>query len=75
MLMLQSEGKTAAHGVRAVHTFVQPSVEQLDEIAKLVDSGKVRPIIEKVFPLAEARAAWESNATGHTRGKIVLRVL
>jgi len=75
VLMPPSAEKAAAHGVRAVHTFVQPSVEQLNEIAKLVDSGKVRPIIEKVFPLAEARAAWESNSTGHTRGKIVLRVI
>jgi len=73
--MPPSEEKTAAHGVRAVHTFVQPSVEQLNEIARLVDSGKVRPIIEKVFPLAEARVSWESNSTGHTRGKIVLRAV
>jgi NADPH:quinone reductase-like Zn-dependent oxidoreductase len=61
--------------VRCAHTFVQANPEQLAEIAKLVDSGKVKPIIEKVFPLAEARAAQESNATGHTRGKIVLRVV
>ena len=70
-----SPEKAAEHGVRCVHTFVQANPEQLGEIAKLVDSGKVKPVIEKVFPLAEARAAQESNATGHTRGKIVLRVV
>jgi len=67
--------KAAAHGVRCHHTFVQPSVEELNELAKLVDSGKLKVIIEKVYPLSEARAAQESNATGHTRGKIVLRVV
>ncbi|HXX18604.1 MAG TPA: NADP-dependent oxidoreductase [Candidatus Acidoferrum sp.] len=69
-----SEEKAAAHGVRTHHTFVQPNVEQLNEIAKLVDSGKLKLTIEKVFPLAEARAAQELNAQGHTRGKIVLAV-
>lgn len=69
-----SQEKAAAHGVRAEHVFVQPKIDQLDEIGKLVEAGKVKVIIEKVLPLAEARAAQELNATGHTRGKIVLRV-
>jgi NADPH:quinone reductase-like Zn-dependent oxidoreductase len=69
-----SPDKAAAHGVRTGHTFVQANVAQLDEIAKLVDSGKLKASIEKVFPLAEAGAAHDLNATGHTRGKIVLRV-
>ena len=75
ILMPPSQEKAAAHGVRAVHTFVQASGEQLSEIAKLVDSGKLKITIEKVFPLSEARAAQELNAQGHTRGKIVLRVI
>jgi NADPH:quinone reductase-like Zn-dependent oxidoreductase len=70
-----SQEKAAAHGVRGVHTFVSANVEQLNEIAKLVDAGKLKVIIEKVFPLADARGAQELSATGHVRGKIVLRVL
>jgi NADPH:quinone reductase-like Zn-dependent oxidoreductase len=75
ILQPPSPEKAAAHGVRCAHTFVQPNVEQLNEIAKLVDSGKLKPIIEKVFPIREARAAQELSATGHVRGKIVLRVI
>jgi NADPH:quinone reductase-like Zn-dependent oxidoreductase len=75
ILMPPSEEKARAHGIRAAHTFVQPNVEQLNEIARLVDAGKLKIPIEKVFPLAEARAAQELNAQGHTRGKIVLRVI
>jgi NADPH:quinone reductase-like Zn-dependent oxidoreductase len=67
--------KAAAHGARCHHTFVQANVEQLGELAKLVDAGKLKVVIEKVYPLSEARAAQESNAAGHTRGKIVLRVV
>jgi NADPH:quinone reductase-like Zn-dependent oxidoreductase len=69
-----SQETAAAHGVRAAHVFVQPNVGELDEIAHLIDSGKVKPIIAKVFPLAEAAAAQEAVATHHTRGKIVLTV-
>lgn len=74
ILMPPSQEKAAAHGIRAAHTFVQANPEQLAEIAKLIDSGKLKIIIEKVFPLSEARAAQELNATGHTRGKIVLTI-
>jgi NADPH:quinone reductase-like Zn-dependent oxidoreductase len=70
-----STEKAAACGVRCHHIFVQANAQELDELAKLVDAGKLKVIIEKVFPLAEARAAQESNATGHTRGKIALRVV
>jgi NADPH:quinone reductase-like Zn-dependent oxidoreductase len=47
---------------------------QLRQIAELIDSGDVVPIVEAVLPLAEARRAHEMSQTGHVRGKIVLRV-
>jgi NADPH:quinone reductase-like Zn-dependent oxidoreductase len=74
VLQPPNQEKAAAHGVRSAHTFVQANVDELNEIARLVDSGKVKPHIEKVFPLKEARAAQELNATHHTRGKIVIEV-
>ena len=64
----------AAHGVRQVGMFVQPNRAQLEEMAGLVDSGKLRPIVEEVLPLEEAARAHEKNQTLHTRGKLVLRV-
>ncbi len=75
ILQPPSPEKAAAHGVRCAHTFVQPSVPQLNEIAKLLDAGKLKVIVEKVFPLWEARAAQDLSQTGHVRGKIVLRVI
>jgi NADPH:quinone reductase-like Zn-dependent oxidoreductase len=70
-----SAEEAAAHGVRAVRVGVQPNPQQLSEIAQLVDSGKLRSIVETVAPLAEARRAHELSQTGHVRGKIVLRVV
>jgi NADPH:quinone reductase-like Zn-dependent oxidoreductase len=70
-----SAEEAAAHGVRQASVFVQPSATQLTELANLVDSGKLKPVVETVLPLSEARRAHELSQTGHMRGKIVLRVL
>jgi len=52
-----------------------PSAAELTEIVKLLGSGRVRVMVEAVLPLAEARRAQELIQNGHTRGKIVLKVL
>jgi NADPH:quinone reductase-like Zn-dependent oxidoreductase len=53
---------------------VQPNAAQLAEIAQLIEGGKVRPFVETILPLREARQAQELSQGGHTRGKIVLEV-
>ena len=63
-----------AHSVRPVWFVVEPNREQLIQIAELIDAGKLRPIIDAVFPLSQARQAYEQGTKGHTRGKVVLRV-
>ncbi|MEO6638511.1 MAG: NADP-dependent oxidoreductase [Ginsengibacter sp.] len=47
----------------------------LQQIADLIDSGKVRPIISEIIPLKDAAKAQKKSEEGHTRGKIVLRVI
>jgi NADPH:quinone reductase-like Zn-dependent oxidoreductase len=44
----------------------------LQEIAGLIDTGKLQVIVEKEFSLSEAAAAHELSETGHVRGKIIL---
>src|SRR5438876_8357908 len=63
------------HDARFAWFVVQPDREQLIQIGTLIDSGHIRPIIETVLPLSEARQAYEQGSKGHTRGKIVLRVV
>jgi NADPH:quinone reductase-like Zn-dependent oxidoreductase len=59
---------------RFVWFIVEPSGEQLRAIGDLIDAGQIQPVVSQVFPLAEARNAWEAAASGHAQGKIVLRV-
>ena len=69
-----SEEKAEELGVRAALLGAQPNGAQLAEIAKIIDSGKLAPIINRILPLSEARRAHELSQSGHTHGKIVLRV-
>ena len=70
-----SFAEAKAHGVRPVWFVVEPNREQLIQIGALIDAGRIRPIIDTVLPLSQARQAYEQGARGHTRGKIVLRVV
>lgn len=62
-------------GLRARSILVHPSPQQLQQIARLVDEGQIRPIVSHVFPLSEAAKAHAQSETRHTRGKIVLQVV
>jgi NADPH:quinone reductase-like Zn-dependent oxidoreductase len=61
-------------GIRGAGISVHPDAEDLAEIARLVDAGKIKPIVTQVLPLSEAIAAQRQAATHHTRGKVVLRI-
>jgi NADPH:quinone reductase-like Zn-dependent oxidoreductase len=59
-------------GVTYKFLWVKPSGEQLREIAGLVDSGVIRPIVGATFPFHETPQALESLSRGGTRGKTVI---
>src|SRR6266508_1392516 len=48
--------------------------EDFEGAYALVTSGKARPIVDEVFPLAEARAAPEPMEAGEQLGKIILKI-
>ena len=61
-------------GIRGAAISVHPDAEDLAEIARLIDSGKIKPVVTEVLPLSEAIAAQRQAETHHTRGKLVLRI-
>ena len=52
----------------------QPRQDWLEEIARLIDDGKVKVFISKVFPLEQVAEAHRESETWHTRGKLVLEI-
>jgi len=69
-----NQAKLDKHGIRGTALSVEPNSEELAEIGKLIDDKKIKVIVSQTFPLSEAMKAQEQVATGHTRGKIVLKV-
>jgi NADPH:quinone reductase-like Zn-dependent oxidoreductase len=61
-------------GIRGASLMAHPDAKVLEDLAKLIDDKKLKPVVSRVFPLAEATVAHEQIATRHTRGKIVLKV-
>jgi NADPH:quinone reductase-like Zn-dependent oxidoreductase len=53
---------------------VSPNGEQMAEIAKLLESGKLKVVIDRKLPLEEAVEAHKYMEQGHARGKVVLVV-
>lgn len=77
--ILLSTLKTTASGLfgetrRARYVVVRPDGEALDDLSRWVEQGKLRPSIERVYPLEEIRQAHEAVESGHTRGKVVVRI-
>jgi NADPH:quinone reductase-like Zn-dependent oxidoreductase len=66
--------EAAKHRARGMYFVVEPDRGQLETIKELVDSGRITPIVDRVVPLADTRAAYESLRTEHRQGKVVLHV-
>lgn len=61
-------------GVTAKSIFVESDTADLAQIVAMIDAGQIKVTVSKVLPLADAAKAHEQVETGHTRGKIVLKV-
>ena len=74
--LLSSKIRTKAErqGVDYSFLFMRADGAQLAEIAKLVDAGTIRPVIDSVFGFAETPAAMARVASGRARGKVVIQV-
>jgi NADPH:quinone reductase-like Zn-dependent oxidoreductase len=68
-----SAEKAKEFGVTVAMVAVMPKPDQLAEINRLLDSGKLKVRVATVLPLAEVKKAHQLSASGHADGKIILR--
>ena len=59
---------------RARVVIVRSNRIDLDIVARFIATHQLRPIVDRMFPLAEAAAAQRHIETKRARGKVVLRV-
>lgn len=54
--------------------FVHSDGRQLAEIGELLKAGRIRPVIDKVFPFEQAKEALGYLEKGRAKGKVVVRI-
>ena len=54
--------------------YMSPNGEQLKKIAKLYESGAIKPIIDKTYKFSESIQALEYLSKGHAKGKVVVKI-
>jgi NADPH:quinone reductase-like Zn-dependent oxidoreductase len=69
-----SQAKAKGLDVRAMRYTVEADGSELAEIGELATAGRVKPHIEKTFPLERAAEALREAEAGHSVGKIVLSI-
>jgi NADPH:quinone reductase and related Zn-dependent oxidoreductases len=62
------------HGVTYAFYVMRASGAQLREIASLIDVGKIRPVLDRVFPFEATNEAMAAVDAGRAKGKIVVKV-
>lgn len=65
---------TGKRGAEYSFLFVHPDGSQLSQIAEILKSGRIRPVIDKVFPFAQAKDALGYLAKGRAKGKVVVQM-
>ncbi|MBG6241208.1 MAG: NADP-dependent oxidoreductase, partial [Candidatus Symbiopectobacterium sp. Dall1.0] len=58
--------------IRYQFVFMHASAEQLDKISVLIESGAIRPIVDRVFPFDATADAVAYVETGRAKGKVVI---
>jgi NADPH:quinone reductase-like Zn-dependent oxidoreductase len=64
----------AERGIQAKYVSEQPSTELLTEIALLIDAGRIKPYIQKVFNFEQINDALHTSQMLHVQGKLAVTV-
>lgn len=62
------------HDVSYSFLFMRPCGDQLREIGSLIDSGVIRPVVDRVFPFESTKEALAYLEQGHAKGKVIVKV-
>ena len=66
--------KAKARGIDYSFLFMKADGAQLALLGKLIDSGVIRPVVDKVFPFAQTPEALAYVETGRAKGKVVIKI-
>ncbi|MBJ8051039.1 NADP-dependent oxidoreductase [Bacillus cereus] len=62
------------HNAQYSFLFMKPSGDQLRIIANYIESGQIKPIIDRIFPFEDTQKAMEYSESGRAKGKIIVKI-
>ena len=74
LLSYRTRKSAKRHHVSYSFLFMRPSGDQLREIGSLIDSGIIRPVVDRVFPFESTKEAMAYVEKGGAKGKVIVKV-
>lgn len=74
LLSMSVRRKAKKLNVNFKFLFMRADGKQLSEITKLIEAGKIRPVVDKVFPFEQTNEAMSYVETGRSKGKVVVKM-
>ncbi len=66
--------KAKRHGVSYSFLFMVANGEQLSKITALIESGIIRPVMDRIFPFEATNDALAYIETGRAKGKVIVKL-
>lgn len=65
--------KAKKRGITYSFLFMQPNGQQLSKISELVETGKIKPVVDQIYEFVQIKEALQYVNAGRTKGKVVLQ--
>jgi len=73
-LATQNVSSVTSSGATQRWAYFMPNKNALEALSKMCDKGKLRPVVQRVFKFEDMADAYNMQADGHARGKIVVDI-
>ena len=74
LLSFQTKKLAKKQNVDYSFLFMEASGNQLDEISKLIESGIIKPTVDKIFPFEQTNDAVNYVDSGRAKGKVIIKI-
>lgn len=72
LISLGIRRKASKRHIRYSFLFMQASGDQLEQITRLIESGAIKPVVDKVYPFQQTDQALQYLESGRAKGKVVV---
>jgi len=74
-IMIQMKMNSNPEGKRMIGMMGKTDPKDLEFITELIESGEIKTLIDRVYPLAEIADAHRYVEKGHAKGRVIMRIV